>query len=156
MHAGSVGMESCEVASSAANYANRRPNGRRKTMRLQMMHRLFGLLVSIVICNAVWAQSTAQVSGTIKDQTGAVLPGAEVTVTQTETGLMRNTITDETGSYVLTNLPIGPYRFEAGLPGFRTHVQTGTVLPGNSNPLTNAVLGVGQTAHPIDGPADAD
>ena len=100
-------------------------------MRIQTIHRLFGLLISIFICSAAWAQTTAQMSGAIKDQTGAVLPGAEVTVTQTDTGLTRNTITDETGSYVLTNLPVGPYRFEAGLPGFRTFVQTGIVLQVN-------------------------
>src|SRR4051812_14036016 len=124
-------------------------------MRTQTVNRLFGLLISMVMCTALWAQTTAQVSGTIKDQTGAVLPGAEVTVTQTDTGLTRNALTDETGSYVLTNLPIGPYRFEAGLPGFRTYVQTGIVLQVNSNPVINAVLEVGQIADQIEVQADA-
>jgi carboxypeptidase family protein len=124
-------------------------------MRLQMMHRLLGVVVSILMCTAVWAQNTAQVSGTIKDQTGAVLPGAEVTVTQTDTGLTRNAITDETGSYVLTNLPVGPYKFEAGLPGFRTYVQTGIVLQVNSNPQINAVLEVGQITDQVEVQADA-
>src|SRR5438874_8709401 len=106
------------------------------------------ILVTVVLfalaCTTVWAQSTAQVSGTVKDQTGAVLPGVEVTATQTDTGLKRSAITDETGSYILTNLPIGPYRLEAALPGFRTYVQTGIVLQVNSNPVINAVLGVGR------------
>jgi hypothetical protein len=52
-------------------------------------------------CGLVWAQSTAQISGTIKDQSEAVLPGVEVTVTQTDTGVKRSMPTDETGSYVL-------------------------------------------------------
>ena len=101
-------------------------------MRRQTTYRLFGLLISILMCSAAWAQTTAQINGTIKDQTGAVLPGAEVNVTQTETGFKRNAVTDETGSYVLTNLPVGPYQFEAGLPGFRTYVQTGIVLQVNA------------------------
>ena len=119
------------------------------------MHPLFGLIVSILMCAAGWAQSTAQVSGTIRDQTGAVLPGAEVTMTQTETGLSRNAVTDETGSYLLTNLPVGPYRLEAGLPGFRTYVQTGIVLQVNSNPQINAVLEVGQITDQVEVQADA-
>ena len=69
---------------------------------------LIGLLFSALACTSVWGQSTAQVSGTVKDQTGAVLPGVEVTATQAETGLKRTAVTDETGSYLLTNLPVGP------------------------------------------------
>ena len=68
-----------------------------------------GLLASVLSCAAVWAQGTAQISGTVKDQSGAVLPGVEVTATQTGTGIARNTITNETGSYVLPNLAVGPY-----------------------------------------------
>ena len=83
------------------------------------------LLMCVFSCIELWAQATAQITGTVKDQSGAVLPGVEVTVTQTETGTTRTAVTNETGSYVLSNLPIGPYRLEAGLPGFRTFVQTG-------------------------------
>jgi hypothetical protein len=83
------------------------------------------------------AQSTAEISGTVRDQTGAVLPGVEVTATQTDTGVKRSTVTNETGSYALTNLALGPYRLEAGLPGFRTFVQTGIVLQVNGSPVIN-------------------
>ena len=70
-------------------------------------------LICVFVSAGAYGQSTAQVSGGVKDQTGAVLPGTEVTMTQAETGLMRTTVTDETGSYSLPNLPIGPYRLEA-------------------------------------------
>ena len=113
---------------------------------------LFGFLFSTRTGAALWAQavSTAQISGTVKDQSGAVLPGVEVTVTQTDTGLKRSVPTDEAGSYVLTNLPVGPYRLEAALPGFRTYVQTGIVLQVNSKPVINAVLGVGQVSETVE------
>src|SRR5438552_4248172 len=101
---------------------------------------LTGLLFSALSCTAVFAQSTAQINGTVKDQSGAVLPGVEVTVTQTDTAVTRSTPTDETGSYVLANLPIGPYRLEEALPGVRTYVQTGIVLQVSANPTVNAVL----------------
>src|SRR5438874_5099075 len=116
---------------------------------------LTGLLFSALSCTAVFAQSTAQINGTVKDQSGAVLPGVEVTVTQTDTAVTRSTPTDETGSYVLANLPIGPYRLEAALPGFRTYVQTGIVLQVSANPTVNAVLEVGQLTDQIEVRADA-
>src|SRR5260370_21075569 len=90
------------------------------------------LVIPLVIAASAWAQSTAQMSGTVKDPSGAVLPGAEVTATQTETGIVRTTISNETGADVLPNLPIRPYKLEIGLPGFRTFVQTGIVLDVNS------------------------
>jgi hypothetical protein len=103
----------------------------------------------------LWAQATAQISGTVRDQTGAVLPGVEVKATQTDTGLSRTAVTNESGSYVLSNLPLGPYRLDAALPGFRTFVQTGIVLQVNSSPSINPVLEVGQVSEQIEVQADA-
>ena len=60
-----------------------------------------GFFILVVGCAVIWAQATAQISGTAKDQSGAVLPGVEITVTQTETATTRNAVTNETGSYVL-------------------------------------------------------
>src|SRR5712692_7836937 len=112
-------------------------------------------LFCILTCDAVLGQSTAQISGVVKDQTGAVLPGAEVTMMQTETGLKRTTLADETGSYSLPNLPIGPYRLEASLPGFRSYAQTGIVLQVNSNPVINIILQVGQVSDEVQVEANA-
>src|SRR5207248_318260 len=94
---------------------------------------------------AAWAQATtAQISGTVKDQSGAVLPGVEITMTQTATGGKRSTVTNETGNYVLASLPLGPYMLEASLPGFKAYVQTGIVLQVDASPTINVVLQVGQ------------
>ena len=114
-----------------------------------------GFVFSVFTCSAIWAQATAQVSGAVKDQTGAVLPGVDVTATQTDTGFKRSAVTNESGSYVLTNLPIGPYRLEAALPGFRTYVQSGIVLQVNADPIINAVLEVGQVSDQIEVQANA-
>src|SRR5262245_31965271 len=75
------------------------------------------LLISSLTCVSLWGQATAQISGTVKDQSGAVLPGVEIAATQTDTGVARNVVTNETGSYILSNLALGPYRLEAMLPG---------------------------------------
>ena len=63
-----------------------------------------------------------------------------MTATQTETGIVRTALSNETGSFVLPDLALGPYKLEAALTGFRTFVQTGIVLQVNSNPVINPVL----------------
>ncbi len=90
-----------------------------------------------------WAQGTAQMDGRVTDESGAVLPGVTVTATQTDTAFTRTTVTDETGNWLMPNLPIGPYRLEVSLQGFRTYVQTGIVLQVSGTPTINATLGVG-------------
>jgi Carboxypeptidase regulatory-like domain len=109
-----------------------------------------GSIILALGCGLVWAQATAQISGAARDQSGAVLPGVEVTVTRTDTGIARNTVTNETGTYVLPNLAIGPYRLEASLPGFRTYVQTGIVLQVNASPTIDVVMEVGQVAESVE------
>src|SRR5262245_38769044 len=81
-----------------------------------------GLILFLLAASTVAAQvgSTAQITGTVKDESGGVLPGADVTAIQTDTGFRRPAVTDATGSYTLPNLPIGPYRLEVSLSGFRS------------------------------------
>ena len=91
----------------------------------------------LLISSSALAQATAQLTGRVTDVSNAVLPGVAVTATQTDTGITRETITNETGSYALPNLPIGPYRLGAALPGFRTYAQTVTNSLRMDNPTTN-------------------
>ena len=107
------------------------------------MRTIFVVLACLVICASAHAQSVAQINGTVKDSTGAVLPGVDVKVTQTDTGVSRAAVTNEFGSYTLPSLPVGPYKLEVALPGFKTYVQTGIVLQVNSNPTIPVVLEVG-------------
>ncbi|MFN2581438.1 MAG: carboxypeptidase regulatory-like domain-containing protein, partial [Candidatus Dormibacteria bacterium] len=87
--------------------------------------------------------STAQLSGRVTDESSAVLPGVTVAATQTDTGFVRTAVTDDSGAYILSNLPTGPYRLEVMLSGFRTYVQTGIVLQVAASPVVNVVLTVG-------------
>src|SRR5438067_11818263 len=116
---------------------------------------IFGICLFTSVVVSAWSQSTAQISGVVKDQSGAVLPGVEVSATQTDTGLKRSIPTDETGGYILSNLPLGPYRVEAALPGFRTYVQTGIVLQVDASPTINPVLDVGQVSEQVEVQANA-
>ena len=95
------------------------------------------------------AQATAQINGTVTDSSGGVLPGVTVVAVQTETAFRREAVTDENGSYVLLNLPLGPYRLEATLAGFRTYAQTGIVLQVNSNPLIPIAMALGSVEETV-------
>ena len=86
------------------------------------------LVVWLLASPPLFAQNTASIAGTVRDSSGSVLPGVTVTSTQTETSLERTAVSDAEGRYLIWNLPVGPYRLEFMLPGFRTSVQTGTVL----------------------------
>ncbi|PYS27775.1 MAG: hypothetical protein DMG11_15210, partial [Acidobacteria bacterium] len=114
-----------------------------------------GVVFVVLTCAGAFGQSTAQINGRVTDQTGAVLPGVEVTATQTATGAARTAVTDETGSYTLPTLPVGPYRLEGALPGFRTYAQTGIILQVGSNTTVNVVMEVGQVAETVKVEANA-
>src|SRR5215510_4265132 len=122
------------------------------------MKRVFAIVASLLaLCPVVLGQTVAsQISGTVRDSSGAILPGVEVKVTNVDTTATRTVISDETGSYVLPNLPVGPYRLEASLTGFSTYAQSGIVLQVNSNPTINVVLQVGQVSSAIEVQANAN
>ena len=65
---------------------------------------LVGLIVCCIGTNRAMAQATAQISGTVRDPSNAVLPSVQVRATQTDTGISRMTVTNETGFYVLPSL----------------------------------------------------
>src|SRR3989442_15301101 len=116
---------------------------------------LIGLTAGRVVCLDAWAQATAQISGVVKDASGAVLPSFEIKATKPAFGGARTAVSGEDGRYVLPNLPLGPYMVEAALPGFRTYVQTGIVLQVNSDAAINPVLAIGQVTETVEVRADA-
>ncbi len=110
---------------------------------------LRGVLLVVLTATVVRAQATAQISGTVKDSSGGVLPGADVTVTQTDTGLKRSVVTDGTGSFSVPGLPVGPYRLEVSLTGFKSYAQTGIVLQVGSAPSIPVTLSLGAVAENV-------
>lgn len=107
-------------------------------------------------CTGLFAQEVAQISGTVTDQTGAVIPQVQITVTQTDTGASRSAFTDTSGFYVIPNLPLGPYRVEAMKMGFRAFVQYGLVLQVGSNPTIPVTLTVGNISDQVTVEANAN
>src|SRR5207247_6348326 len=71
--------------------------------------------------------TSATISGTVKDQTQAVLPGVDVVVKNVDTGLTRSVVTDANGYFTIAGLPPGTYETRASLVGFGTAVDRVTL-----------------------------
>src|SRR5437773_8052204 len=83
----------------------------------------------LLIVSVAFAQSDrGTVTGTISDQTNAVIPGASVVAANTENGTRFETISTETGNYTLTQLPAGIYQLSVELPGFKKYVRQGITV----------------------------
>ena len=99
-----------------------------------MSSRWLGVVSSLTVAvllssSPAFAQrATATLRGTVTDASKAVVPGATVTVTNEETGLSRTLVTNESGSFVASDLPIGLYRAVVELAGFKTATRTGIRL----------------------------
>ena len=107
---------------------------------------LLGMVVVGLLATApARAQAVAgsQLSGVVRDTSGAAVPGATVTVTKTDTGQARTVQSGIDGSYAFPNLPVGPYELKVTLTGFNTYVQSGIVLQVGTNPVVNVALTVG-------------
>ncbi len=112
---------------------------------------LSAALVCLLVVDTGWAQAVAgsQVSGIVRDASGGALPGAEVTITKIDTGAVRTTVTAADGSYVLPNLPVGPYQLKVVLQGFTTYIQDGIILQVSTNPQINVSLAVGTVSEEV-------
>lgn len=104
---------------------------------------------------AAQAISVSQVQGTVQDASGAVLPGVDLKITQTDTGLVRTTVSGADGAFVFQALPVGPYKLEATLQGFKNYAQTGIVLQVNVNPRVLITMEVGRVEEGITVTANA-
>src|SRR5687767_15606024 len=80
------------------------------------------VVVAALLAVPAAAQSTARIEGIVTDNTGAALPGATVTATNVETNVSRVTVSDRDGAYSITALPVGDYRVQVDLSGFRPSV----------------------------------
>ena len=94
---------------------------------------VLALAACLLVTPNILAQSTASITGTVTDATGAVIPNATVTVRNQNTGEERTMQTDSAGIYAVPSLPVGTYRVEVKSSGMQT-----TAAP-------NLVLNVGTT-----------
>src|SRR4051812_47929966 len=98
---------------------------------------------------------TGQITGRITDATGAVVPFAEITVVNTETGLVRKTASNETGYFTASLLPPGEYRINVRKTGFRAAARSGVTLAVDQVARLDFQLEVGNVSDSVDVTAEA-
>jgi Carboxypeptidase regulatory-like domain len=84
------------------------------------------LVAALLLCDpfqiANGQTTTATLFGVVRDDSGSVMPGVKITAANTAMSFVRTASSDQTGGYLLTNLPVGPYSFVVEKEGFRRFV----------------------------------
>lgn len=100
------------------------------------------LLAWLVPATAGAQLTTGTIQGFVKDETGASVPGADVTITHIETGVARSLVTNDVGRFEAPNLQVGTYEVAGILEGFRKAVRTGITLAVGRTAVVDLVLSV--------------
>ncbi|HWF12243.1 MAG TPA: carboxypeptidase-like regulatory domain-containing protein, partial [Candidatus Acidoferrales bacterium] len=103
-----------------------------------------GLIALAVFPSAVHAQVSGSISGNVQDSSGGVLRDAKITVKSQESGATRTAVTDDSGSYRVLSLPLGPQELKAEKQGFKSVVRTGVSLEVGQEAVVNFRLEVGE------------
>src|SRR5215813_10587342 len=115
------------------------------------------LFLSLISFNRVFGQSTsATVSGTVADASGAVLPGVSVTATNNATAVATSVVTNEAGAYNVLGLLPGTYSVSAELPGFQKQTYTNVQLGNADKVRLNFSLQVATQAQSVEVTVAAD
>ena len=101
-------------------------------------------VLMLMLSGSVFAQTTfGTITGVVRDTTGAVVPGAPITITNEDTGLTYKATSSPSGFYTETNLLPGSYSIHAVAPGFKEFVVTGVHLNANQTANVDATLQAG-------------
>src|SRR5262245_35746058 len=119
-----------------------------------MNHPVARVLVLLAAVAQARAQGSVTIFGTVTDSSGAVVPGVTITATHAATGLVRQSLSDERGNYVLAQLLIGIYEVRAELAGFKAFVQENVRVQVDENRQVNVVLSVGAPSESVTVAAD--
>src|SRR5499427_1378934 len=110
------------------------------------------LSTALAVSGAAWAQSsyTAAVRGVVTDASGGALPGATVTVRESDRNVPHTVTTDSAGRYVVTALPPGSYTLSVELSGFKTYTHTNIPLAVQQQATFDVSLQVGELAETVE------
>ncbi|MBM3734956.1 MAG: TonB-dependent receptor [Acidobacteria bacterium] len=106
-------------------------------------------LALLFACASLFAQSTALITGTVEDSSGAVIPAARVTATQQSTSLRFEAVSDGAGRFTFPRLPVGNYIVECQQQGFRRFVSESIRLDADQTRQAQIVLQVGETTESV-------
>src|SRR5262249_31477247 len=114
------------------------------------------VLVLAAACLSFAQTSTSEISGTVRDNSGAVVPGASITLMHEETGVTYRQRTTDSGLYSFPALPVGPYPVTAEVQGFKTARLTKNTLVVNTPLTIDITMELGQIAEVVSVEARAE
>lgn len=120
-----------------------------------MRKALFCLLLLIALVLPMSAQTFGEITGEVKDSTGALIPGATVTVTNSATNAARTAGTNNAGLYAFPSLVPGTYRVKVEAPGFKTTTRTDVELQVQQTARLDFMLEIGQMSEAVEVKANA-
>ncbi len=117
----------------------------------------FNFLASLLVVVAVLLspsaaysqQSSATINGTVKDSSGAVVEGADITLTNLDTSVARASVTNSAGNYVFVDILPGPYSMKVSKPGFSSITQERITMSVNQTATYDFTLAVGATQQSV-------
>lgn len=116
---------------------------------------LLVLLGLLLLSAAAYSQEAATIVGTVTDPSGAPVPGAKVLITNTDTGIVRTTVSNATGSFAAPELSFGHYSVRVEVAGFKAFERTGITLNVRDTVRADAALQVGEAKESVTVEANA-
>jgi hypothetical protein len=138
-----------------SRHRGRRPVINRASQLHAFVTGLILFFLSFLVAPPASAQDSAAISGTVTDPSAAVVAGANVTVANVDTGLMRTVVTDGMGRYRALLLPVGLYEVHVKQPGFPEEIRTGIHLAVGQEAEVDLALRLGQATERITVDEDA-
>ena len=120
-----------------------------------MVRKLILVVCLTALPAAAQVRDTASLFGTITDAQGAVVPGARITINNAATGVSRSVVTDSSGAYVFSLMPVGSYKLTIEQTGFRKYERRNILLQANENIHVDAALDIGNVQETVTVEADA-
>src|SRR5438874_1684731 len=123
-----------------------------------MTRRFFVLsaLVLLLALSCAAQTSSSQISGTVRDASGAVIPGAAVTLTNEATGVVQKQSTTEAGVYAFPAIPVGSYTLRVEATGFKALTRPGNVVQVNTPLAVDIAMEVGSATESVEVAATAE
>ena len=115
----------------------------------KVTHLIAAVLLASTVPLAAQVGTQGSILGTVMDSSGAALPGATITVTGLDTGLVQTATSDHTGSFEILALPIGPYSVAVTVQGFKTWQLERVVLTVGERKKITPVLEVGNISEQV-------
>ena len=109
----------------------------------------FSLLFVLVSLPLSAQEGVGGINGTVRDETRAVIPGVEVSITNLATAAQVTTVSGDAGTYTFNSLPIGEYILTAGMPGFKVSEQTGVRVVSGEILNLDVELAVGEVTETV-------